>query len=269
MDIQDGNAIQDLFQKEKFDKVVHLAALAGVPMSTKFPQAYTRVNVDGTVNMLTASKDNGVQKFVFASTASVYGAKELKVVKETDSVMQANSVYGATKVAGEVLCYAYTNLYALNAVTVRIFGPIYGPLQRPKGMFMQRLINFIHNDKTLQIYGRQGLETAKDTTYIDDEVAGIVLALDKDINGYDVFNIGTSNPHPLKEWIHAVEDSYGKKAKIEIIEGDKADTTSSADITKARTILGYEPKIDIYEGAKRQVEVFKLMPEWYQSLDDV
>lgn len=269
LDVRDEDGINELFEKEKFDKVVHLAAMAGVPFSTKFPTKYTQVNVDGTTNVLTASKNIGVKKFIFASTASVYGSQKLETVKETDSVMRANSNYGATKVAGEVLSYAFYNLYDLKTVTVRIFGPIYGPLQRPKGMFMQRIINYIHNNKTLQIYGREGLETAKDTTYIDDEVDGIVLALDADLDKYEVFNIGTSNPHPIKEWIRAAEQAYGKKVKVEIIEADKADTTSSADITKAKEMLGYEPKIDIYEGAKRQVEVFRLMPEWYQTLPDV
>lgn len=269
LDVRDVDGINQLFEKQKFDKVVHLAAMAGVPFSTKFPAMYTQVNVDGTTNVLTASKDNGVKKFVFASTASVYGSEELTTVKETDSVMRANSNYGATKVAGEVLCYAFYNLYGLKTASVRIFGPIYGPLQRPKGMFMQRIINFIRNKKTLQIYGRQGLETAKDTTYIDDEVDGIILIMDADLKAYDVFNIGTSSPYPIKDWIRAAEDAYGEKVKVEIIEVDKADTTSSADISKARKLLGYNPKVDIFEGAKRQVEVFKLMPEWYQTLSDV
>ena len=94
LDIRDVDGINDLFQKEKFDKVVHLAAMAGVPFSTKFPAKYSQVNVDGTTNVLTASKDNNVKKFIFASTASVYGSKELKVVKETDSVIMANLNYG-------------------------------------------------------------------------------------------------------------------------------------------------------------------------------
>jgi len=269
LDIRDMDAMNNLFYKEKFDKVVHLAAMGGVPFSTKNPVKYTQVNVDGTTNLLTASKDNGVKKFVFASTASVYGSKELKIVKETDSVMNANSNYGATKVAGEVLCYAFNNLYGLKTVSARIFGPIYGPLQRPKGMFFQRSINAIRNGRVIQIYGRLGLETAKDTTYIDDEVNGLILIMDSNLNAYDVFNIGTSDAHPIKYWIDAIEKAYGKKLKIEIIDSDKADTTSSADISKAKKLLGYKPTIDIYEGAKRQVEVYKLMPKWYQSMSDV
>ena len=267
-DITNFDALQDLFMKEKFDAVVHLAAWAGVPVSTKNPRLYTSVNVDGTVNLLNLSKDNGVQKFLFGSSSSVYGDRNDKKVEETDDVTKAVSIYGATKVAGEVLCHSTNAIFGLKSVVIRIFGPIYGPLQRPKGMFMQRAINFVHNNKTVSIWGKSGLTTAKDSTYIDDEVNGIILALDSDFN-FEVYNIGTSDPQSIKQWLDAVKESYGKEVSIEIVDRDVADVVSSADISKAKKKLGYSPKMTLSEAVKRQVEVFKLMPEWYQTMSDV
>lgn len=268
VDITNFDAMQDLFAKEKFDAVVHLAAWAGVPISTKNPRLYTTVNVDGTVNLLNLAKDNGVEKFLFGSSSSVYGDRDDKKVEETDNVTSAVSIYGATKVAGEVLCHSANAIFGLKCVVIRIFGPIYGPLQRPKGMFMQRALNFVHNEKTINIYGKNGLNTAKDSTYIDDEVDGIILALDSDFN-FEVYNIGTSDPQSIQDWLDAIAKHYGRDVKLEIGDKDVADVVSSADISKAKKVLGYKPKMKLDEAVKRQVEVFKLMPEWYQTMTDV
>ena len=182
--------------------------------------------------------------------------------------MRTASPYGATKVAGEVLCHSASVIYDIDVVINRIFGPIYGPLQRTYGMFMQRAINFVHNDKELLIYGRKGLHSAKDSTYIDDQVDGIIRCLDYKTK-FDVFNIGTSNPQKIKTWIENIEKHYGKKVRFKIIDADKGDVASSSDISKAKKLLGYQPKMDLNEGVRRQVEVFKLMPEWYKTLSEV
>ncbi|PIR42463.1 hypothetical protein CO058_02680 [candidate division WWE3 bacterium CG_4_9_14_0_2_um_filter_35_11] len=268
IDITNFDALQDLFIKEEFDAVVHLAAWAGVPVSTKNPRLYTTVNVDGTVNLLNLSKEHGVKKFLFGSSSSVYGDRNDKKVEETDDVTKAVSIYGATKVAGEVLCHSANAIFGLNCVVIRIFGPIYGPLQRPKGMFMQRALNFVHNKKTMNIYGKNGLNTAKDSTYIDDEVDGIILALDSDFN-FEVYNIGTSDPQSIQQWLDAIGKHYGTDVMLEIGDKDVADVVSSADISKAKKRLGYKPKMKLNETVRRQVEVFKLMPEWYQTMSDV
>jgi UDP-glucuronate 4-epimerase len=267
-DITDFEILKKIFKKEKIDTVVHLAAMAGVPYSTKNPRIYASVNVDGTTNLLTLSKDNAIKRFVFASSSSVYGNREDKKVSEEDNVMQAVSIYGASKVAGEVICHAFNVIFGIPIVIDRIFGPIYGPLQRPYGMFHQRAINYAHNNKTITIYGKKGLETAKDSTYIDDQVDGILKCLDSDYP-FEVFNIGTSDPKPIKIWIDTIEKAFNKKLNLEVVDADKADVVSSANITKARKMLNYSPKADMYEGVKRQVEVFKLMPAWYQSMENV
>jgi UDP-glucuronate 4-epimerase len=232
-----------------------------------FRSLYTKVNVDGTVNLLEACKNNKVAKFVFASTASAYGQKDHKV-KEEEGVAFPWSVYGATKSAGEVMCHAFYKLFGINVAVARIFGPIYGPLQRPYGMLIQRAINYVHNNKELQIYGVKGLETAKDFTYIDDEVDGLLLALDK-INGYEQFNLGTSDAIALKNWFTAIGDAMKTPVTYKIIDADPGDVATSADITKAKNVLGYLPKMNYKEGVRRQVEVFNLMPEWYKTMEKV
>ncbi len=267
-DITNHDFLEYLFEKEKFDAVIHLAAMAGVPLSTKNPRLYTSVNVDGTMNLLNVSKDTGVKKFVFGSSSSVYGNREDKKVTEEDNVMNAASPYGATKVAGEVLCHAASVVFGMNITIDRIFGPIYGPLQRPAGMLMQRAINFTHNNKKVQVYGRKGLDSAKDSTYIDDQVDGLLKCLDYQ-GHFDVFNIGTSDPQSMREWFGAIEKYMGKPVPYEIVEVDKGDVAASADISKAKKLLGYEPKATLDEAVKRQVEVFNLMPDWYQTLPNV
>lgn len=268
LDINDYKKLQELFTTHNISAIIHLAAMAGVPLSTKKPILYTKVNVEGTTNLLELASINKVDKFLFASSSSVYGHRNQEKVKETDDITKTESVYGATKVAGEVLCHAFYKSKGLKSAIIRIFGPIYGPLQRPYGMLHQRAINYTHNNKTLEIYGRFGLTTAKDATYIDDEIQGIIKILNSDFY-YEIYNIGTANPLPIQHWLDCIENAFGKKLQINIIEADAADVTSSADITKAKTKLGYEPKISMQEGLNRQVEIFKLMPKWYQEMENV
>ncbi len=267
-DILDKEKLGKIFSENQFDAIVHLGALAGVPKSTKEPHSYTEVNVNGTVNLLDLANKHNIKNFVFASSSSVYGNREDKKVHEKDSVMQAVSIYGATKVAGEVLCHAFHSVFGLNVSVARIFGPIYGPLQRPFGMLAQRAINYTYNNKTLTVYGRYGLETSKDSTYIDDQVDGLILTLDK-CEGFEVFNLGTSDPSSIRSLISYVQDAHVKELNIELLPPNKADVVSSADISKAKAHLGYEPKINFSEGIRRQVEVFNSMPSWYKEMQDI
>lgn len=267
VDIVDFDRLKSVFEKHKPDAIIHLAAMAGVPLSAKKPRLYSSVNVDGSVNLLELSKEFNIQQFVFASTASAYGQKDHKV-KEEEGVSFPWSVYGATKSAGEVMCHAFYKIFGLNVAIARIFGPIYGPLQRPYGMLIQRVINHVFNEKTITVYGINGLETAKDFTYIDDEVNGILLCLDKN-TGYNAYNIGTSDAIPIKNWFEAVGEAMGKSVKYEIVDADPGDVATSADITKAKAMLGYEPKMDYREGVRRQAEIFNLMPDWYKKMDNV
>ena len=267
MDIVDFEKLKGLFERHRPDAIIHLAAMAGVPLSAKMPRLYAEVNVGGTVNLFELSKEFNIKQFVFASTASAYGQKDHKV-KEEEGVSYPWSVYGATKSAGEVLAHAFYKIFGLNVSIARIFGPIYGPLQRPFGMLIQRVINYAYNDKTVTVYGINGLETAKDFTYIDDEVDGLLLCLDKN-TGYNAYNIGTSDAIAIKDWFDAVGETMGKSVAYEIVDADKGDVATSADITKAKTELGYVPKMNYKEGVRRQVEIFMLMPEWYKKMENV
>jgi UDP-glucuronate 4-epimerase len=267
-DIIDAQKINDIFKANEIDAVIHLAAWAGVPMSIKKPVTYANVNVVGTVNLIDACRNFGVKKFIFGSSSSVYGHRNGETVTEEDDVMHAVSPYGATKVAGEVLCHAASEVYGIDVVVNRIFGPVYGPFQRTYGMFMQRAINYVYNGKEISIFGRKGLESAKDSTYIDDQVDGFLKMLDYETK-FDVFNIGTANPQPIKLWIGIIEKISGMTLKYKLAEADKGDVASSSNIDKAKKLLGYAPKVDIEEGIKRQIEIFNLMPEWYKMIEKV
>ena len=134
-------------------------------------------------------------------------------------------------------------------------------------MFIQRAINYAYNQKEISIYGSKGLESAKDSTYIDDQVDGFLRMLDYKTK-FDIFNIGTANPQPIKLWIEIIEKTLGS-VKYKLVEADRGDVASSSNIDKAKKLLGYEPKMNMEEGIRRQVEIFKLMPEWYKTMEKV
>ncbi|MEA3429900.1 MAG: GDP-mannose 4,6-dehydratase [Nanoarchaeota archaeon] len=263
-DIREYEKLEQLFSKERFDKVVHLAAMAGVPYSLKKPRLYADVNIDGTVNLLELCAKFQIKNFVFASSSSVYGGRTNVPFKEDDDVSKPISPYAATKRMGEIMCYTYHYLYKFPITVVRIFGPIYGPLQRAYGMAAQRFIRQVYQGKPMTIYGDGKM--GRDSTYIDDEVAGLILALDKNLE-YEIINVGTGKPITVIDLANEVKQLFGKG---ELIHLDKPATEvpiTFADISKAKDLLGYEPKIDFIEGLKRQFEVFNLMPDWYKDID--
>lgn len=264
-DIVDSKFLAELFEAEEIDAVVHLGAMAGVPYSLKLPRLYSDVNVTGTINLLEASVKNNIKKFVFGSSSSVYGGRTDVPFKEDDDVDKPISTYAATKRMGEIICYTYNYLYRIPTVCVRIFGPIYGPLQRFYGMAAQRFIRQVYQGLPITVYGDG--EMGRDSTYIDDEVDGLIRALDSTIN-YDIINVGTGSPVTVNELANKVVELFGKG---EIIHIDKPLTEvpiTYADITKATELLGYKPKVDFSEGLKRQFEVFMMMPQWYKEMEE-
>ncbi|OGC64530.1 hypothetical protein A2326_03980 [candidate division WWE3 bacterium RIFOXYB2_FULL_41_6] len=266
---EEGNMIDEgfvrkSFEKNKPDAVIHLAAKAGVPSSLRDPTGYVKTNMVGTANIIEACRDLGIKKFVFGSSSTVYGNREDRKIHEDDDILHPESPYGATKVGGEIFCYTASKVYGIKTTVCRIIGPIYGPLQRQYGMFMQRAINFTFNDREISIYGKKGLETSKNSTYIDDLVYGLLLCLDYDKN-FDVFNIGSGEAQKISDWIGEIEKAMGKKVKYTVVEADKGDVGSSVDIAKAQKILGYNPAMQLSQGVKRQVETFLLMPDWYKN----
>jgi UDP-glucuronate 4-epimerase len=252
-DIRNPDHLKGIFQKNKIDPVVHLAARAGVRPSIAEPLLYHDVNIRGTMVLLEACKENGIQNFIFASSSSVYGENQRVPFREEDLDIQPISPYGATKRAGELLCYSYHHLYGMNIACLRIF-TAYGPRQRPE-MAIHKFTRLIDQGQKIQIYGDGS--SRRDYTYIDDLVDGI-LGVIRYHKGFEVYNLGESQTTSLKELIRLIEEAFGKKARIEMLESQPGDVSVTyADITKAKRMLKYQPKVRMEEGIKRFVEWYK------------
>src|SRR6266568_3805839 len=253
VDLRDGAAVRSLFHREKVDAIAHLAARAGVRPSIQHPQLYYDTNVSGTLHLLEAARVTGVERFVFASSSSVYGASKTIPFSEDQHLTQTLSPYGATKVAGEILCSTYSHLYQMRVVALRYF-TVYGPRQRPDlaiHQFSRRIYAGQPNDQ----FGNG--RTRRDYTYIDDVIEGTMAALKYDGPLFDIFNLGESETTRLKDLIAAIENALGKKAKINRLPEQPGDMPlTCADISKARKLLGYNPATRLSEGLPRFVDWF-------------
>ena len=248
-DLRDEGLIGKLFREEKIDTVAHLAARAGVRPSVQDPALYADVNIRGTIHLLEGCRKNGVRRFVFASSSSVYGNSSRVPFSEEDPVNSPISPYAATKKAGELLCHTYHHLHGIDIACLRYF-TVYGPRQRPE-MAIHHFTRSIHEGKKISIFGDGN--SLRDYTYIDDAIEGTLAALSKE-HGYQIYNIGESQTIRLAQLIHAIEEQVGKKAHIEHLPEQQGDVKSTyADIRKAREQLGYNPKTDIGEGLARFV----------------
>ena len=244
-DIRDRGQIQQLFAEGKFETVIHIAARAGVRPSVKDPQLYIDTNITGTHHLLEASRQNAVKRFVFASSSSVYGLSKTVPFSEDLALPQTLSPYAATKLAGEHLCGNYSYLFGLRAVCLRFF-TVYGPGQRPD-LAIHKFTDAIHKGLAIPQYGDG--TTRRDYTYIDDIVQGVMGALKYEGPLFDIFNLGENQTITLAELIREIEKGLGKKAVIERLPEQQGDMPlTSADITKARALLGYNPQTKIAEG---------------------
>lgn len=252
-DILNVKLLEKLFKTYKFSSVVHLAARAGVRPSIADPGLYEEVNVRGTLNMLDVAKNYKIQKFVFASSSSVYGNQSKVPFSEKDPVNNPVSPYAATKKAGEMLCYTYSHLYKLPVVALRFF-TVYGPGGRPD-MAPYLFTESILKGKPFKKFGRG--TTSRDYTYIDDIVEGILLAMKYDCQ-YEVFNLGNSHPITLNKFISDLEKITGNEAIIENLPMQPGDVqTTYSDISKAQKLLGFNPKTSFYDGLSNFVDWFK------------
>ena len=244
-DIRDRGQIQQLFAEGKFETVIHIAARAGVRPSVKDPQLYIDTNITGTHHLLEASRQNAVKRFVFASSSSVYGLSKTVPFSEDLALPQTLSPYAATKLAGEHLCGNYSYLFGLRAVCLRFF-TVYGPGQRPD-LAIHKFTDAIHKGLPIPQYGDGS--TRRDYTYIDDIVQGVMGALQYEGPLFDIFNLGENQTITLAELIREIEKGLGKKAVIERLPEQQGDMPlTSADITKARALLGYNPQTKIAGG---------------------
>jgi len=253
-DIRNREQLQDVFKKTRMDLAVHLAARAGVRPSITDPLLYQDVNIRGTIVLLESCKEFGIKDFIFASSSSVYGETRKVPCSEEDLDTQPISPYGATKRAGELLCYSYHHLHGMNIACLRIF-TAYGPRQRPE-MAIHKFTRLIDHGGKIPMYGDGS--SRRDYTYIDDLIEG-VLATIHGHQGFEIYNLGESQTTSLKELIDLIEEALDKKANIDRLEPQPGDVSVTyANVTKARRMLGYEPKVNMKEGIKRFVE-------WYNG----
>ena len=251
-DILNKKSIHKIFSDEKFEIVIHLAAKAGVRPSIEDPKGYYKTNVEGTLNLLEECKSNGIQKFIFASSSSVYGNNKKVPFSEGDNVDYPISPYAATKKAGELLCHNYYHLYGIDTFCLRFF-TVYGPRQRPD-LAIHKFFKLIHENKPIPIYGDG--QTSRDYTYIDDILGGILKAIER-VKGYEIINLGESKTIQLEDLIHTIEKIVGKEVRKEYLDMQPGDVLQTyADISKARDLLDYHPITDMESGLRKFYDWF-------------
>jgi UDP-glucuronate 4-epimerase len=270
-DVGDRAAIAPLFEREKPQRVVHLAAQAGVRYSLTNPYAYTHSNVEGFLNILEGCRHNAVEHLVFASSSSVYGANTKQPFSEHDNVDHPVSLYAATKKANELMAHTYAHLYSLPVTGLRFF-TVYGPWGRPD-MALFLFTKAILNGQPIQVFNRG--QMIRDFTYIDDIVEGVVRVLDQfpqpdpDWSGaapdparsyvpYRIFNIGNNQPVQLLEFVATLERCLGRKAEIQLLPMQPGDVPSTmADVTELANAIGFRPRTTVEQGITAFVEWYK------------
>jgi len=257
-DIRDRALLKKLFAGGRFEAVIHLAARAGVRPSLSDPLLYEDVNVRGTLALLEELKTRPRTRFVFASSSSVYGANDKLPYCETDDIHQPVSPYAATKRAGELFAYTYHHLYGLPTTCLRFF-TVYGPRQRPE-MAIHKFVRALHEEQPIPFFGDGS--TRRDYTYVADIVDGVVRALER-CAGYEIYNLGESRTVSLAELVTALGVACGRKPILDRQPMQPGDVlVTYADISKARTRLGYAPCTALEEGLTRFVA-------WYRAENSV
>lgn len=246
-DILNETEIQDLMVSAQPDAVIHLAALAGVRPSIVNPVLYQRVNVEGTTNVLEATRRAGVKRFIFGSSSSVYGERTTIPFREADPVDHPVSPYAATKKAGELLCHTYHHLFDMEIDCLRFF-TVYGPRQRPE-MAIYKFADAMLDNRTITVYGDGS--SARDYTYITDIVDGVISALAHP-NGYRVMNLGGAHVVPLNVLINTLSDVLACTPTLSYLPNQAGDVSiTSADVHLAQTAFGFAPKVNLAEGLER------------------
>ena len=268
-DISDPEAMQNLFSENRFDAVVNLAAQAGVRYSIENPAAYIDANLVGFGHILEGCRHSGVGHLVYASSSSVYGSNSKLPFSEKDNVDHPISLYAASKKANELMAHAYSHLYAIPATGLRFF-TVYGPWGRPD-MALFKFTRGILGDEPIPVFNRG--EMVRDFTYVDDIVEGVIRVIDRPAEKADrsdgpdrsatapwrVYNIGNSQPVPLMDYIGALEEALGKRAKLDLLPMQDGDVyATEADVTALEAQFDYRPRISAAEGVKRFVD-------WYRS----
>ncbi|MEO6724325.1 MAG: GDP-mannose 4,6-dehydratase [Blastocatellia bacterium] len=252
-DIRNYTALKQLFSDEVFDVIIHLAAKAGVRPSVTDPRTYQEVNIAGTTNLLDLAERNGIKKFVFGSSSSVYGPSATPPFKE-DAPLVPISPYAATKAAGELIARTFSHLHGMNITCLRFF-TVYGARQRPD-LAIHKFARLISSNRPIPIYGDGSAE--RDFTYIEDIMQGVLTAIDYHATPFEVINLGESHTITVNLMIELLEDALGQKAVIDRQPAQPGDMPRThADISKAQALLGYKPTTSIEVGIKKFAEWFK------------
>ncbi|TAL50336.1 NAD-dependent epimerase/dehydratase family protein [Patescibacteria group bacterium] len=253
VDIADEPAMQKIFETHAIDQICHQAAQAGVRYAQQAPFVYGHSNLMGTLTILELARLFQVKGIVMASSSSVYGDAKQYPVKETDVADQPISLYAATKRATELLAYSYHHLYNLPITCLRYF-TVYGPWGRPD-MALFTFTKAALEGKPIAVYGHG--QMARDFTYIDDIVNGIVRALEVNLP-WAILNLGRGKAEPLMSMIESIEQTIGKTLEKKFVEMQPGDVQQTwADISQARAQLGWEPRVNLEEGIKKFVSWYK------------
>lgn len=279
LDIADADGMRRLFAEARPQRVVNLAAQAGVRYSLINPQAYVDANLQGFLNVLEGSRHNGVEHLVYASSSSVYGANTAQPFSEHHNVDHPVSLYAATKKANELMAHTYAALFRLPCTGLRFF-TVYGPWGRPD-MALFKFTRGILEDQPIDVYNYGRM--IRDFTYIDDIVEGVVRVVDavaqpdpawsgeapdpaRSFAPYRVFNIGNNQPVPLLDFIGALEEALGRKAKMNLMPIQPGDVVSTmADVSELEAAVGFRPRTSIRDGIARFVNWYK---DYYGIHDD-
>lgn len=253
-DVTERVCLDRLCHSVRFDQIIHLAARAGVRPSLAEPALYQRVNVEGTVNVFEAARTHGVRKVILASSSSVYGVNSTVPFRESDPICSPISPYAASKLACEALGHVYHHVYGLDVAALRFF-TVYGPRQRPD-LVIHKFARLIVAGRPIPVFGDGS--AARDYTYIRDTVDG-VMACTRQEFGFEIFNLGESQPVTLCRLVELLEQALGRKALIERQPPQPGDVPiTCADISKARARLGYNPQVKIEQG-------IRLFTEWFRQ----
>jgi UDP-glucuronate 4-epimerase len=256
LDVRDVEGIHAVCEAGDYDAIVHLAAMAGVRYSIERAPLYVEVNLGGTVNLLEAARKSGVPHFVFASTSSVYGRSKSLPFREDDPIGRPLAPYPATKIAGEVMGYAYHNLFGISFTAFRLFS-VYGPRGRPD-MMPYHVTDCVAHGREFALY--EAGEMYRDWTYVADIVSGIVGGIDSPLD-YQIINLGRGEPVRMREFVDLIEELVGKPARMRTPPAPASEPPRTwADLAKARDLLAYEPKVSIREG-------MELFWDWYSGED--
>ena len=261
LNLCDKANVDSIFEQGKFDKVVNLAAQAGVRYSITNPESYIDSNLHGFYNLLEGCRNYHIQHLIFASSSSVYGMNTKVPFSETDMTDSPVSLYAATKKANELMAHSYSHLYDFPATGLRFF-TVYGPWGRPD-MAPFKFTRKIMNGETIDVYNNGDMN--RDFTFIDDIVDGTIKVIDstpkKQNQGpaFRVYNIGCGHPVKLMDFISELENAIGIKAKINFMPMQPGDVyTTYADTTRLEKEVGYKPQVELKEGISKFIE-------WYKS----